>query len=104
MVMLSTCMQGQTGPRRDYRGFGNLMAALSGFYEICGNADRDPVPVYGASTDFVCQRFATTALSAALDQRRRHGQVQHIDQSPSATPVPTLGPSNGGAPGWDRGI
>ena len=31
LIMLSTCMQGQTGPHRDYPGFGNLMAALSAF-------------------------------------------------------------------------
>ncbi len=92
MVMLSTCMQGQTGPRRDYRGFGNLMAALSGFYEICGYSDRDPVPVYGAYTDFICQRFATTAVVAALDHRRRTGEGQHIDLSQYEAAVQLLGP------------
>lgn len=91
MVMLSTCMQGQTGPRRDYRGFGNLMAALSGFYEICGHPDRDPVPVYGAYTDFVCQRFAATAVIAALDHRRRTGEGQHIDLSQYEAAVQMLG-------------
>jgi benzylsuccinate CoA-transferase BbsF subunit len=92
MVMLSTCMQGQTGPRRDYRGFGNLMAALSGFYEVVGHPDSDPVPVYGAYTDFICQRFATTALLAALDHRRRTGQGQHIDLSQYEAALTFLGP------------
>lgn len=92
MVMLSTCMQGQTGPRRDYRGFGNLMAALAGFYELCGHADRDPVPVYGAYTDFICQRFAATAVIAALDHRRRTGEGQHIDLSQFEAAVQLLGP------------
>ncbi len=92
MVMLSTCMQGQTGPRRDYRGFGNLMAALSGFYEVCGYPDRPPVPVYGAYTDFVCQRFAATATIAALDHRRRTGEGQHIDLSQFEAAIQMLGP------------
>lgn len=92
MVMLSTCMQGQTGPRREYRGFGNLMAALSGFYEIVGYPDRDPVPVYGAYTDFICQRFTTTALVAALDHRRRTGEGQHIDLSQFEAALHLLGP------------
>ncbi len=92
MVMLSTCMQGQTGPRREYRGFGNLMAALGGFYEIVGYEDSDPVPVYGAYTDFICQRFTTTALIAALDHRRRTGQGQHIDVSQYEAALHFLGP------------
>jgi crotonobetainyl-CoA:carnitine CoA-transferase CaiB-like acyl-CoA transferase len=79
IVMLSTCMQGQTGPRRFYRGFGNLMGALAGFYEITGWPDRDPAMIYGAYTDFVSQRFTTSALIAALDHRRRTGEGQHID-------------------------
>ena len=36
LIMLSTCMQGQTGPNALYPGFGQLMAALSGFYYISG--------------------------------------------------------------------
>ncbi|MDP1821449.1 MAG: CoA transferase [Acidimicrobiales bacterium] len=91
LVMLSTCMQGQTGPRKDYRGFGNIMAALGGFYEICGYADRDPVPVYGAYTDFVSQRFAATALVAALDHRRRTGEGQHLDLSQYEAALQMLG-------------
>ena len=36
LVMLSTCLQGQTGPHAEFPGFGQLVAALSGFYEIGG--------------------------------------------------------------------
>jgi benzylsuccinate CoA-transferase BbsF subunit len=79
LVMLSTCMQGQTGPRKDYAGYGNLMAAISGFYEVTGWPDREPTPVYGAYTDFICQRFTTTALVSAVDHQRRTGEGQHID-------------------------
>ena len=81
IVMLSTCMQGQTGPRAAYPGYGNLMAGLSGFYEITGWPDRLPVPVYGAYSDFICQRFAATAVVSALDHARRTGQGQHVDLS-----------------------
>ena len=44
LIMLSTCMQGQTGPHRDYPGFGNLMAALSGFYYVSGYSRGGTVP------------------------------------------------------------
>ena len=40
-----------------YRGFGNLMAGLAGFYELTGWPDRTPAMIYGAYTDFVSQRF-----------------------------------------------
>jgi crotonobetainyl-CoA:carnitine CoA-transferase CaiB-like acyl-CoA transferase len=92
VVMLSTCMQGQTGPRRYYRGFGNLMAGLAGFYHLAGWPDRDPVMIYGAHTDFLSQRFAATALIAALDHRRRTGQGQHIDLSQYEAALQFLGP------------
>lgn len=92
VVMLSTCMQGQTGPRRLYRGFGNLMAGLAGFYQLTGWADRDPAMIYGAYTDFVSQRFAGTALVAALDHRRRTGEGQHIDLAQLEASLQFLGP------------
>lgn len=91
VVMLSTCMQGQTGPRRDYRGFGNLMGALAGFYELCGWPDRSPAMIYGAYTDFVSQRFTTSALIAALDHRRVTGRGQHIDLAQLEASVQFLG-------------
>lgn len=81
LIMLSSCMQGQTGPRAQYPGYGNLMAALAGYYEITGWPDRGPVAVYGAYTDFIGQRFCASALIAALDHRRRTGEGQHIDVS-----------------------
>jgi crotonobetainyl-CoA:carnitine CoA-transferase CaiB-like acyl-CoA transferase len=81
LVMLSTCLQGQTGPHALYPGFGQLMAALSGFYEISGWPDRPPAPPYGAYTDFIVPRLAAAALLAAIDHQRRTGQGQYIDLS-----------------------
>ncbi len=92
LVMLSTCMQGQTGPRAEYRGFGNLMASMTGFYEVTGWPDRDPQMVFGAYTDFISQRFCATALLAALDHRRRTGEGQHIDVSQMEAGLQFLGP------------
>ena len=91
VIMLSTCMQGQTGPRAAYPGFGNLMAAMSGFYEVTGWPDRGPVPVYGAYTDFVAHRFTTLALIAALDHRERTDEGQYIDVSQYEASLQFLG-------------
>ncbi|HTY55792.1 MAG TPA: CoA transferase [Candidatus Binataceae bacterium] len=82
VVMLSTCLQGQTGPNALYPGFGQLMAALCGFYHISGyDADSAPSPPYGAYTDFIAPRFAAALLLAALDYRRRSGRGQYIDMA-----------------------
>lgn len=93
LVMLSTCMQGQTGPHRDYPGFGNLMAALAGFYHIAGYSDSELCPPYGAYTDFIAPRFSACALIAALDYRRRTGQGQYIDMAQYEAALHNLAPA-----------
>src|SRR5262249_17259564 len=58
LIMLSTCMQGQTGPNAMYPGFGQLMASLSGYYHISGYGEGESGPPYGAYTDFIAPRFS----------------------------------------------
>jgi benzylsuccinate CoA-transferase BbsF subunit len=91
--MLSTCLQGQTGPHALYPGFGQLMAALSGFYEISGWPDRPPAPPYGAYTDFIVPRLAASALLAAIDHRRRTGEGQYLDVSQLEASLHFLAPA-----------
>ncbi len=79
LVMLSTCLQGQTGPRAGFAGFGQLLSALAGFYHISGYSEQEICPPYGAYTDYVAPRFAACAILAALDYKRRTGIGQHID-------------------------
>jgi benzylsuccinate CoA-transferase BbsF subunit len=93
LIMLSTCMQGQTGPHAYYAGFGNTLAALSGFYHVTGYGDSGPMPVYGAYTDFVACRFAGLALLAALEYRRRTGAGQYIDLSQYEASLHLLAPT-----------
>jgi crotonobetainyl-CoA:carnitine CoA-transferase CaiB-like acyl-CoA transferase len=92
LIMLSTCMQGQTGPHRDYPGFGNLLAALSGFY-YSGYSPDELSPPYGAYTDFIAPRFSACALIAALDYRRRTGHGQYIDMSQYEAALHFLAPA-----------
>jgi benzylsuccinate CoA-transferase BbsF subunit len=93
LVMMSTCLQGQTGPHALYPGFGQLMAALSGFYEISGWPDRPPAPPYGAYTDFIVPRLAASALLAAIDHRRRTGEGQYLDVSQLEASLHFLAPA-----------
>ena len=64
--MVSACLNGQTGPHRDYPGFGGQGAALSGFNWLTGWPDREPVGPYGTITDSLAPRFVATALAAGL--------------------------------------
>ena len=81
LVMLSTCMRGQTGPERSYSGYGNQGAAVAGLFGLVGWQDRPPVGPWGAYTDFITPRFGVAALAAALLHRKRTGEGQHIDLS-----------------------
>lgn len=93
LIMLSTCLMGQTGPLASYAGFGNLSASITGFGLLCGWPDRAPAGPFGAYTDYVAPRFSTAMLLAALDHRRRTGEGQHLDVSQAEASIHFLGPA-----------
>src|SRR3954454_20405775 len=81
LVMMSTSLMGQTGPLREFAGFGNLAGAVTGFYELTGWPDRSPAGPFLAYTDYVAPRFAMATLLAALERRRRTGLGEYLDFS-----------------------
>ncbi len=81
IIMLSSCLMGQTGPLARFAGFGNLAAALCGFYNLVGWPDRSPSGPFSAYTDYIAPRFGLAAVMAALIHRKRTGQGQYIDQA-----------------------
>jgi len=81
VIMISSTMQGQTGPRKTLTGYGVHLASLAGFTALMGWPDRSPAVPYGAYTDFVVPRYIVAALVAALLHRRRTGKGQYIDVS-----------------------
>jgi crotonobetainyl-CoA:carnitine CoA-transferase CaiB-like acyl-CoA transferase len=93
LIMLSSCLMGQTGPLAKIAGFGNMAAAIVGFHNLTGWPDRPPAGVFGAYTDYVSPRFTAMAILAALDYRRRTGQGQYIDQSQAECSIHFLGPA-----------
>ena len=93
IIMLSTCLMGQSGPWAQFAGFGNLAAAISGFFNITGWPDRPPAGPFSAYTDYVAPRFTALSILAALDHRRRTGQGQYIDQSQAEATLHFLGPA-----------
>ena len=81
LVMVSSCMNGQTGPQRNYPGFGTQGSALSGFNFLTGWPDREPMGPSGTITDSLAPRFTAAALTAALLYRRRTGKGAYVDVS-----------------------
>jgi benzylsuccinate CoA-transferase BbsF subunit len=93
IIMLSTSLMGQSGPLAQFAGFGNLAAAISGFFSLTGWPDRAPAGPFSAYTDYVAPRFTAGAILAALEYRRRTGQGQYIDQSQAESALHFLGPA-----------
>ena len=77
----SACLNGQTGPHRDYPGFGGQGAALSGFNYLTGWPDREPIGPFGTITDSLAPRFVATAMAAALLHHRATGNGVYVDLS-----------------------
>jgi benzylsuccinate CoA-transferase BbsF subunit len=93
LIMVSTCLMGQTGPLASYAGFGNLAASITGFGNLCGWPDRAPAGPFGAYTDYIAPRFTAAAILAALDHRRRTGEGQHLDVAQAEASIHFLGPA-----------
>jgi crotonobetainyl-CoA:carnitine CoA-transferase CaiB-like acyl-CoA transferase len=92
IVMASTCLMGQTGPRAAMAGYGYHAAAVAGFYELTGWPDRAPAGPWQAYTDTIAPRFLTATLLAALDERERTGAGCHIDLAQLETALHFLAP------------
>jgi crotonobetainyl-CoA:carnitine CoA-transferase CaiB-like acyl-CoA transferase len=93
LIMLSSCLMGQSGPTSRFVGFGNMAAAIAGFYHLCGWPDRPPSGPFGAYTDYIAPRFGAISVLAALDYRKRTGRGQYIDQSQAESALHFLGPA-----------
>ena len=93
VILLSTCLMGQTGPLASFAGYGNLAAAVTGFASVAGWPDRAPVGAWGAYTDYVAWRYNAIAILAALEHRRRTGEGQHVDLSQAEAALHYLAPA-----------
>lgn len=93
LIMLSSCVMGQTGPYKRFAGFGNMAASVAGFFDITGWPDRGPAGPYLAYTDYCSPRFTAAAILAAVDHRRRTGRGQYLDFSQMEAAVHLLAPA-----------
>ena len=77
--MISACLNGQTGPHKDYPGFGGQGSALSGWNWITGWADAEPLGPFGTITDSLAPRYVAAALAAGLVHHRATGEGVYLD-------------------------
>lgn len=81
LIMISSSINGQTGPAARLAGYGNVGAALSGYQAIVGWPDEPPIGPFGPYTDYVGPRVTLAVLLAALDHRQRTGEGCYLDVS-----------------------
>ena len=92
IIMISSCLMGQTGEWSGYAGFGNTAAAVTGFHALTGHPRQPPTGVFGPYTDFTSVRFNALALLGAVMHRRRTGAGQYIDMSQGEAALHFLAP------------
>ncbi|MBP9951180.1 MAG: CoA transferase [Cypionkella sp.] len=72
---------GQTGPYAHRAGYDFIIQGMSGLMSVTGAPDGQPQKVGVAVTDVFTGVYSATAILAALVQRGRTGQGQHIDMA-----------------------
>jgi benzylsuccinate CoA-transferase BbsF subunit len=92
IIMLSSCMYGQTGSLRSMPGYGVPLTAISGLTSLCGWPDRPPTGPYGSYTDYLVPRLNLLAMVSALDYRRRTGKGTYIDAAQLESAVQFVSP------------
>lgn len=78
LVMLSLSSCGQSGPDSHFAGYAPLFGAWGGLGAMTGYSDGPPVEMRHVM-DHSAGLHAAMATVAALHQRRRTGQAQHVD-------------------------
>ncbi len=81
IIMFRTCGYGHTGSMADQPGFGSILTGVTLMDTMCGWPDRPPVPPSTYYTDQLNPMYASMAIIAALDYKRRTGKGQYIDHS-----------------------
>lgn len=81
LIMASISGYGETGPMRDYMGYGPAIAPISGLSALSGYAGEAPSEVGLSLGDPTAGITAAAAVCAALVSRAETGRGQHIDCS-----------------------
>ncbi|HVY79529.1 MAG TPA: CaiB/BaiF CoA-transferase family protein [Steroidobacteraceae bacterium] len=90
LVYCSISAFGQDGPAAASPGYDAMIQAASGLMSITGESDGAPQKVGVAITDLLTGMYAVAAILAALHERDRSGQGQHIDLALFDTQIAAL--------------
>jgi crotonobetainyl-CoA:carnitine CoA-transferase CaiB-like acyl-CoA transferase len=90
LVLASGRAYGRHPATEGLRGMDVTVQAMSGIVSCTGFPDGPPVKAGGAVADFAAGTHLATAVLAALFQRERTGQGQHVEVAMQDAIVPTL--------------
>ena len=93
LIVVSISAMGQTGPWKDFVGFGPTIEALSGFTYLTSFSQDSPLGVGYAYADMVAGLYAALAVLSALEYRDRTGHGQYIDLSEYESMCTLIGPA-----------
>jgi benzylsuccinate CoA-transferase BbsF subunit len=93
LIMLSMSAMGQTGPWRDFVGFGPTLQALSSLTYLTSFEPDSPLGLGYAYADPIAGLYAVLALLAGLEHRDRTGQGLFIDLSEYEACCTLVGPA-----------
>ncbi|HVN95150.1 MAG TPA: CoA transferase [Syntrophorhabdaceae bacterium] len=93
IIMASISAMGQTGPWKDYVGYGPTFHALSGLTAMTSSGLKSPVGLGHAYADTIIGLYAALAILAALKHRDRTNEGQYIDLSGYEAVCTLMGPS-----------
>ncbi|MDY0067248.1 MAG: CoA transferase, partial [Steroidobacteraceae bacterium] len=91
IILVSMSCFGQTGPWRDFVGFGYVFDQIGGAAAASGYEGGPPTHMMAAS-DVTSAFMAVYAVLLALEERERTGRGQHIDMSQVESLAFLLGP------------
>lgn len=90
LIYCSISGYGQTGPYAKRAGYDVIVSGVAGLMHITGPKDGEPCKVGVVMTDLSTGLYAHGAIMAAILQRQKSGQGQHIDCDLFSTQVASL--------------
>ena len=94
IIALYAPMQGLSGPRKDFLGFGAVLTPFTGLNHLTGFPHRPPAGVGTNYPDYTINPgHSVVAIMAALRHRDRTGEGQMIELSQLESVASTIGPA-----------
>jgi crotonobetainyl-CoA:carnitine CoA-transferase CaiB-like acyl-CoA transferase len=90
VVTCSVRAFGSEGEAAGLPGYDLLLQAMSGLMSVTGQPGEEPTKVGAAVVDMVCGLYAVTGILAALHERERTGQGQHVEVTLMAAALASL--------------